>query len=583
MRAGLALALAFALGGAAQAAPADDLKLVISDHWSWWLAQNPIVATSLGVRNFDQQVGDLSLASLDKRAKQAAVFVKRLDAVPDVSLDQEGKTNKAILRRILSEQVEANGFGQRTMLFTTYYSPFQAYAGMADGLVFDSKADFASYVARLESLKGLSKTTIDITRQAIAGGYTLPCSVLGGFENTITGAVAGPTEGTRFYTPFKRVKPAYFAENEWKAMQERARLAIRDGVAREYRAFASFYLKEYKPKCRKEDGVSAMPNGAAYYQERIREHTTTDLTAEQIHQIGLAEVARIKVRMEKVSAAAGYASREAMVADLRTNPKYYPKTPDELIATAARIAKQIDGLMPRYFKTLPRLSYGIKIIPAETAETTTTAYYSPGSPPTGIAGNYYVNVSKLNQRPLFELPALTAHEAVPGHHHQIALQQELTLPEFRKYAVGFTAFVEGWGLYAEYLGEEMGLYDTPDKMMGRLSYEMWRACRLVVDTGIHAKGWTKAQAVSFMKVNSALTDANIDAEVNRYISWPGQALGYKLGEMKFRELRAKAETALGSKFDLRRFHDAVLMQGAVPMDVLDRQIGDWIAAEQAGV
>ena len=285
--------------------------------------------------------------------------------------------------------------------------------------------------------------------------------------------------------------------------------------------------------------------------------------------------------MAKVATEAGYPSREAFIAKLRTDPTYYAKTPEELLAAASRIAKQIDGKMPQYFARLPRLPYGVREIPKETAETTTTAYYNSGSPESGIAGNYYVNTSKLSQRPLWELPALTAHEAVPGHHNQIALQQELELPEFRKNAAGFTAFVEGWGLYSEYLGIEMGLYDTPEKNMGRLSYEMWRACRLVVDTGMHAKGWTKAQAIAFMRENSALSDANIEAEVNRYISWPGQALGYKLGELRIRELRARAEAALGSKFDLRRFHDAVLGQGPVPLDVLERQMDDWILSETA--
>ena len=267
-------------------------------------------------------------------------------------------------------------------------------------------------------------------------------------------------------------------------------------------------------------------------------------------------------------------------AKLRTDPKYYAKTPDELMAAASQMAKIVDGKMPQYYGTLPRLPYGLKQIPKETAETTTTAYYNPGSPESGIAGSFYVNTSKLPQRPLWELPALTAHEAVPGHHHQIALQQELPLPDFRKHAAGFTAFVEGWGLYSEYVGEEMGLYDTPEKMMGRLSYEMWRACRLVVDTGMHSKGWSKARAIGFMTDNSALSAANIEAEVNRYISWPGQALGYKIGEIKIRDLRTRAEKALGPKFDVRRFHDAVLLQGAVPLEVLERQIDDWIAGEK---
>jgi uncharacterized protein (DUF885 family) len=247
----------------------------------------------------------------------------------------------------------------------------------------------------------------------------------------------------------------------------------------------------------------------------------------------------------------------------------------------ARVTKIIDGKMPTLFGHLPRLPYGIREIPAETAEGTTTAYYNPGSPDIGISGTYFVNTSKLNQRPFWEIPALSAHEAVPGHHNQIALQQELPLSDFRKYGASFTAFTEGWGLYSERLGIEMGLYDTPAKDMGRLSYEMWRACRLVVDTGIHAKGWSKQQAIAFMTDNSALSAANIEAEVNRYISWPGQALAYKLGELKIRELRDMTTKELGSKFDLVAFHDAVLGQGSVPLNVLDQQIKDWVAAEKA--
>jgi uncharacterized protein (DUF885 family) len=247
----------------------------------------------------------------------------------------------------------------------------------------------------------------------------------------------------------------------------------------------------------------------------------------------------------------------------------------------ARVTKEIDGHMPELFGRLPRLPYGIREIPAETAERTTTAYYNQGSPESGIAGTYYVNTSKLDQRPLWEIPALSLHEAVPGHHHQIALQQELDLPPFRRNFTSFTAFTEGWGLYAESLGTQIGLYDTPARRMGQLSYQMWRAARLVVDTGIHALSWDKARAVAFMRENTALTDANIDAEVNRYISWPGQALGYMIGNIRIRELRARAERELGGRFDVRRFHDAVLANGSVPLDVLEAEITRWIAAEKA--
>jgi uncharacterized protein (DUF885 family) len=323
-----------------------------------------------------------------------------------------------------------------------------------------------------------------------------------------------------------------------------------------------------------------MPNGKAWYAYRIRNQTTTKRGAEEIHQLGLSEVKRIRSEMEAVAKKAGFASREAMIADLRTNPKHYAKTPEELMQATARELKKIDGKMPSLFTALPRLPYGIREIPAEIAPGTTTAYYNSGSPENGISGTYYVNTSKLDQRPLWEIPPLSVHEAVPGHHHQIALQQELDMPAWRRHGTFFTAFVEGWGLYSERLGIEMGLYDTPEKDMGRLSYEMWRATRLVVDTGIHAKGWTKPQAIAFMTDNSALSAANIEAEVNRYIANPGQALAYKIGELKIRELRARAEKTLGDKFDLRRFHDAVLGQGAVPLDILEAQIDAWIASQR---
>lgn len=577
-----ALPLAVALLiSTAHAAPADDLQTIIADHWKWWLSINPVQATALGVHDFDDKLGDLSLAEQDREAKAAQAFLDRLSAIPDQALSVADRTNKGVLVRMLSDQVEGNRYGERMILFTTYYGWHQGFAGMADNLPFRTRADYESYLKRLALYPKLNGDAITISRQAVAKGYVQPCDALAGFEDTITGAVQGKPEDTRFFGPFRRQRPVDMNDAEWLAMHARAVAIIRDVVAPEYAKFAHFYLTEYKPKCRKTVGASAMPQGTAWYAFQARSHTTTNLSPDQIHEIGLSEVARIRTEMAKVATEAGYPSREAFIAKLRTDPTYYAKIPEELLAAASRIAKQIDGKMPQYFARLPRLPYGVREIPKETAETTTTAYYNSGSPESGIAGNYYVNTSKLSQRPLWELPALTAHEAVPGHHNQIALQQELELPAFRKSAAGFTAYVEGWGLYSEHLGIEMGLYDTPEKNMGRLSYEMWRACRLVVDTGMHAKGWTKAQAIAFMRDNSALSDANIEAEVNRYISWPGQALGYKLGELKIRELRARAEAALGSKFDLRRFHDAVLGQGPVPLDVLERQMDDWILSETA--
>jgi uncharacterized protein (DUF885 family) len=562
--------------------PHDQFAKVMDDHWAWYLETHPVEATARGVRRYDDRIADLSLAARDAQVRAERTFVTRLEAVPAAALDPADRVNRDVLLWMLRDDIDGDRHpAERLMLFTTYYGWHQGFSGMADGLPFYNRADYDSYLTRLALYPQMNGDALAITRQAISGGYTQPCSVLQNYAPTISGIVDGRAEDTRFYEPFRRQKPRDISEADWSAMQARAVTIIRDVLTPEYRKWHDLFVQDYLPRCRKSDSAATFPGGAAWYAAWVKAHTTTDLTPDQIHTIGLDEVARIGKRMDAIAAKAGYPDRAAYIRHLRTDPAYYAKTPEELLRVAARQAKAIDGLLPRYFGTLPRLPYGLKAIPAAEAEGTTTAYYMPGAPESGIAGTYFVNTSKLDQRPYWELPALTAHEAVPGHHNQIALQQELPLPPFRKYLAGFTAYVEGWALYTEYLGEEMGLYDTPEKMMGRLSYEMWRACRLVVDTGIHAKGWDKAKAVAFMRANSALSDANIDAEVNRYISWPGQALGYKLGEIRIRALRAKAEEALGPKFDLRRFHDAVLAQGAVPLTVLESQIDGWIAAEKA--
>lgn len=583
MRKILSLLVAVAIPALAQAqSPQGDLAKIIDDHWAWYLSTHPVEATARGVRTYDDRIGDMSLAARDAQIKAEQGFAARLEAVATDGLTPADRVNRDVLLWMLREDIDGDRHqAERLMLFTTYYGWHQGFSGMADGLPFYNRADYDSYLKRLALYPKMNGDALAITRQAIDGGYVQPCSVLKNYASTISGIVDGKPEGTRFYDPFKRARPRDISDADWSAMQARAVTLIRDVLTPEYRKWHDLFVTDYLPHCRKSDSASALPGGAAWYAARVKAHTTTDLTPVQIHQIGLGEVARIGKRMDEIAAKAGYPSRAAYIQHLRTDPSFYAKTPEELLRVAARQAKSIDGLLPRYFGTLPRLPYGLKAIPAAEAEGTTTAYYMPGAPESGISGTYFVNTSKLDQRPLWELPALTAHEAVPGHHNQIALQQELPLPPFRKYLAGFTAYVEGWALYTEYLGEEMGLYDTPEKMMGRLSYEMWRACRLVVDTGIHAKGWDKARAVAFMREKSALSDANIDAEVNRYISWPGQALGYKLGEIKIRELRTKAEAALGPKFDLRRFHDAVLAQGAVPLTVLESQIDGWIVAERA--
>jgi uncharacterized protein (DUF885 family) len=574
-------AIAISLAAPALATPAEDLRRLMDDHYGWLLAENPVSATSLGVRDHDDRIEDLGPEARQRRVHQARAFLQRLDAIPAAALSEPDRVNAAILRRTLSEALELERFGQRDMLFTTYYGWHQGFAGMATGLPFRTRADYESYLTRIAQYPRLNDQAIAITRAAVRGGFVLPCSVLDGFENGISGVIAEEPANSRFYEPFARTRPVDMNEGDWAAMQARARTIITGTINPAYRRHLDYYTSEYRPHCARSDSISAQPDGRDYYAFRARESTTTDLSPQQIHEIGMTEVRRILAEMETVARQAGFPSREAYIEHLRTDPRYFATTPEQLLSESARVAKEIDGQMPAFFGTLPRLPYGIRPIPAETAERTSTAYYNPGSPESGIAGFYYVNTSKLDQRPLWEIPALTLHEAVPGHHHQIALQQELDLPPFRRNFASFTAFTEGWGLYAESLGTEMGLYDTPARRMGQLSYQMWRAARLVVDTGIHAMGWDKARAVAFMRANTALTDANIDAEVNRYISWPGQALGYMIGNIRIRELRARAQRELGGRFDLRRFHDAVLRNGSVPLDVLDAQITSWIAAEQA--
>lgn len=559
-----------------------ELHEIIDAYWSYSLEQYPVFASSLGIEDPENRVSDASLEAEDKRVDKARKWLKLLDMINQASLSEDDRTNYGILYRSLAEQVEATTYGQRTINFTNRSGWHQSFASMQNNLPFRNAADYQSYVDRLKQYPTVNAQSIAVANKAIAGGYVQPCVSMVGYETSISGLITDDPKETRFYQPFTRTKPDTIDTATFDRMASEAASVISTVIKPELEKHLSWYSAEYAPKCATSPGVSAQPGGDKYYDFRIRQMTTTERSADEIHNIGLSEVARIRAEMVEVSKEAGYATREAFIEHLRTDPKYYAKTPEELMEKVARVTKIIDGKMPSIIGKLARLPYGIKEIPAETAENTTTAYYNGGSPDVGIAGFYYVNTSKLDQRPFWEIPALSVHEAVPGHHMQIALQQELDMPDFRKHGAFFTAFVEGWGLYSERLGIEMGLYDTPAKNMGRLSYEMWRACRLVVDTGIHSKGWSKQQAIDFMTDNTALSEANIEAEVNRYISWPGQALAYKMGELKIRELRGKATETLGDRFDLREFHDVVLGQGAVPLDMLEAQVNRWIEGKSEG-
>ncbi|MCA9269396.1 MAG: DUF885 domain-containing protein, partial [Planctomycetales bacterium] len=375
--------------------------------------------------------------------------------------------------------------------------------------------------------------------------------------------------------PFLSMPVAWPADVR-EALADHARQAIETSVVPAYRKFLTFMREEYVPACRGSIGASALPQGREWYRYCVRHYTSLDLTPLEVHETGKAEVARIAMEMDAVVKKAKFSGdRQAFVEHLRTDPRYYATSKEELLKEVSLTLKRMDGELPRLFGRLPRTPYGVREVPEYIAPATTAAYYSMPAGDGSRAGFYYVNTFNLKSRPLYQVTALSLHEAVPGHHLQLALQQEMDLPNFRRFS-HFTAFIEGWGLYAERLGLEVGFYEEPVDDFGRLSYEMWRACRLVVDTGVHYFGWTRQEAIDYMLTHTALSKHNITAEVDRYIAWPGQALAYKIGELKIRQLRSQAERALGERFDVREFHDAVLADGAVPLDVLEANIARYI-------
>lgn len=578
-----ATALSFVAQPALAQSAEEDFTELREEVWEWTLDNSPGLATRLGDRRGDGRLGDNSLANEERLLNETEAYRARLLAIDPASLPQNLQIDHALMLRSFDDDLEAVTHPHtRYITFTNRGGPQGAIAGLPYGSPLFTAADYESYIGRLEAFPAYVSNVIERSERAIELGLTQPCEPMQGYENSITGLLAETPEDSIWWSAFAE-RPSTIAEDVWSDLVVRGREAIADGAFEGLERFAEFYIEDYAPNCRTDEapGIGGTPGGQEYYAYRVRSFTTTEMTPQEVHDLGLSEVARIRAEMEAVAAEAGLESREAFIEHLRTDPQYYPEDEESYLEYTQALAKQIDGWMPRLFGRLPRLPYTVEPIPAANAPGNTTAYYEPGSIATGQPGIYRLNLTELDQRPLWELPALGVHEAVPGHHHQIALQQELDIHPLRANGTFFTVFVEGWGLYSERLGIEMGLYDTPAKEMGRLSYEMWRASRLVVDTGIHALGWTRQEAVDFMLENTALSEGNINAEVNRYITWPGQALAYKLGELKIRELRARAEEALGENFDLRAFHDTILENGSVPLDVLEGHVDRWIAGQLA--
>lgn len=555
------------------------LKQLYSDHWEAWVQWDPLFATQCGDYRYNDRLPVITDASFQGWRSQLIAFRDRLHGIKPGSLPPADQLNYDIFSRLLEYEITDLGFPIYRLPITKSGGFHLFFPDLYLLMPLKSTQDFESYLSRLSGMKQYFLDAIELMRLGLKTGYIPPRPTLEGVpESILTHLVDDPTESV-FYQPAKDMPPTVEANQRGRLGKE-LQAVIQGSVIPAYRSLHKFLLDEYIPAARESIAARALPDGEAYYQHRIRYFTTLNLTPEAVHQTGLDEVRRIRAEMEVVLAEAGFAGRfHDFIKFLRTDPRFYAPTPEQLLKETAYVLKRIDGELPGLFQTLPRLSYGIRAIPDFSAPGNTTAYYQPGAGDGTRAGTYYVNTYDLKSRPLYEIEALSLHEAVPGHHLQIAIQQELgELPNFRRF-YGFTSFVEGWALYAERLGLEVGFYTDTYSNFGRLSYEMWRACRLVVDTGMHALGWTRQQAIDFMAENTSSTLLNITNEVDRYIGWPGQALAYKIGELKIRELRALAESKLGGRFNLREFHDIILSSGAVPLDVLEMIVKGWIGKE----
>ena len=522
--------------------------------------------------------GDLSPERYAEDRAADVVFLERLEAIDADNLPADEIVNFATLDYLLRFRVELAQYDMQRAPFSNDSGFFSTPLYTASSTRPRDVEAAEHWIDRLEDLPRYLDENIYWMREGIEAGYTQPTNIIGGVRDQIAAIAAMSVEETGMVAPIDAL-PDSVPEAERVRLRTAAEAAVTDHVLPAYQALLDFMDNEYVPAARGELGISSVPNGRAQYQALVRYHTTLDTSPEEVHQRGLAEVARIRAEMEEIIEDVEFEGSFADFLDfMRTDPQFYAESEEELMMYASWLSKRADDAMPRFFGRLPRLSYGVRPVPASMAPTYTTGRYWPGSLENGVAGGYMVNTYNLSQRPLYNLPALTVHEAVPGHHHQIALAQELEdVPEFRRNTY-ITAFGEGWGLYTEFLAEEMGMYSTPYDQFGRLTYEMWRACRLVVDTGIHYMGWTRDQAEACFLENSALAPHNIRTEVSRYISWPGQALAYKTGELLMRDLRSRAETRLGEHFDIRDFHDELLSEGAVPLGYLEDRTMAWIEA-----
>lgn len=566
--------------GPASAEPAagiEALHALFDRHWERSMAENPTWASNLGDRRYDDRWPDLSPAAIAASHAADRAALEELGRIDWASLPPAEQLDHDLFARMLRDRIDAQRF-KPWVYALNMRDGIQNEHELLETLAFRSPSDWDNWLARLRAFGRYMDQTIGLLEEGAREGRTHPRVIMERVPAQVRRQrVADPVDSP-FYAPFRRL-PDSMPEAERARFEAEARAAVKDVVIPAYERLERFLVERYLPASRDTVGIWDTPDGRAFYANRAAHFTTTALTPEEIHEIGLAEVRRIRGEMERIVRQVGFeGSLREFMADLRTNPRFYYRTSDELFQAYLVAAKRIDPLLAPLFRTLPRTPYGLRPIPMSSAPDTTTAYYMPPSRDGQRPGYYYVNLYRPEQRPKYEIPVLSVHEAVPGHHLQIALAQELPeAPMFRRFA-GFTAFVEGWGLYSESLGEEMGLYEDPYDRFGYLTYEMWRAVRLVVDTGMHHKGWSRDQAIEFFSDNAAKTELDIVNEVDRYIGWPGQALAYKVGQLRIRALRSEAERELGEAFDIRDFHDVVLGAGALPLDILDARVRAWVAA-----
>jgi uncharacterized protein (DUF885 family) len=567
-----------ALSAVVSADPGSQLRDLFEREWEHRLREDPLLATSVGRHEYDHLLPDVSREAQARRAEATRGFLQELATIDRLALERSERIDYDIFRRQLEMRLEDSRFRDYEIPLNADSGFHTDFAWLPNDMPLATVDGYEDYLARLRSFPRYAEQQIANMRAGLQRGMSLPRVVLEGYEVSIESHVVDSPEEGVFWEPFVSF-PAGVPAGEHERLRETGRVAIREGAVVGYRKLLDFMLKEYVPGARESLGASELPEGRDYYQHKIRYFTTLDLTPEEIHQIGQSEVARIRGEMEEVLEAVGFeGSFGEFLEFLRTDRRFYAQTPEELLREAAFISKKMDGKLPSLFKTLPRLPYTVEAVPDYLAPKYTTGRYV--GPPWGSTepGRYWVNTYDLENRPLYNLEALSLHEAVPGHHLQIALNREIEdLPPFRRFSY-ISAFGEGWGLYSEWLGLEAGFYQDPYSNFGRLTYEMWRACRLVVDTGLHAMGWTRDQAMQFLATNTALPLHEVETETDRYISWPGQALAYKLGELEIKRLRRQAEEALGERFDLREFHDAVLANGSVPLPVLRGAIESFIRA-----